>query len=173
MLDIKKSNLSLTKQILNDKQSIAKKEKLLQELTMEINHFKNQNNVLKQDLEITDKLKQKCEKNQKGVTQYCNGLRGKFKNFVETIEMYEKTIKELKIEEENIIKTNDEKLNKLNRHKKGYEEEIADLRKKSEIQEKSIREMEGNIDLLQKKERRAKISISGERKSRIKGIIMN
>ncbi len=85
MIDVKKSNIILSKSILNDKAAILNKEKLLSELTMEINHFKKENLRLKQDLEETEKIKAKCEQNEKGVKAYCSKLRGKFKDFVETV----------------------------------------------------------------------------------------
>lgn len=88
MIDVKKSNLQLSKSIINDKAAIINKEKLLSELTMEINHFKNENNRLKQDLEETEKIKAKCEQNEKGVKAYCSKLRGKFKDFVETVNFF-------------------------------------------------------------------------------------
>lgn len=85
MIDVKKSNIHLSKSILNDKAAIIKKEKLLSELTTEINHFKKENERLKEELEYTEKIKAKCERNEKGVKSYCNTLRGKFKEFVETV----------------------------------------------------------------------------------------
>jgi hypothetical protein len=85
MIDVKKSNIHLSKSILIDKTSIIKKEKLLSELSSEIRHFKVQNEKLREDLENTEKIKAKCEKNEKGVKAYCNTLRGKFKDFVETV----------------------------------------------------------------------------------------
>jgi len=153
MIEVKKSNIHLSRSILTDKAAIIKKEKLLSELNNEIKHFKKENERLKDDLEHTEKVKAKCEENEKGVKEYCNTLRGKFKNFVETIDMYEKTIKELKVEEENIIKTNEEKISKLNKSKKQFNEEISGLNKKAEHQQSTIRELENNIDsLLKKKE---------------------
>jgi hypothetical protein len=85
MIDVKKSNIHLSKSILNDKAAIIKKEKLLAELNTEINHFKKENEKLKEDLDHTEKVKAKCQRNEKGVKAYCNTLRGKFKDFVETV----------------------------------------------------------------------------------------
>jgi chromosome segregation ATPase len=74
--------------------------------------------------------------------------------------MYENQIKELKSEEENIIKVNEEKISKLSKSsfykdktKKQFNEEISALNKKAESQQATIKELENNIEsLLKKKE---------------------
>ena len=107
MLLMKKTNNLLSHEILEKKKNILLKEKLIRQLCDEFSFQNLENIYLKSDYKTIVDLKNKCEINRNGVTDYCNHLKTKFKSFVQIIEKYEENICDLKKKRENIIKSSD------------------------------------------------------------------
>lgn len=111
MLDFKKTNKTLSKQILEKQKNICHKEKMILQLYEELNFHLNENSHLKANYENISILKNQVEHNKNGVTAYCQNLKKKFKHYVEIIDMYEDKISLLKKDREQLIKSCDHIIN--------------------------------------------------------------
>jgi hypothetical protein len=107
MLKMKKDNNFISKDIFDKHVVVTRKEKMIMQLYEELNFFLNENSQLEIDLEELKKLREECEINRDGVTEYCKELKFKFKSFVEIIDKYEEKIATLKKQRDSLIVTND------------------------------------------------------------------
>lgn len=105
MLDIKKENLRMSRNILKIHTNNNTKEKIIIQLNEEMNHFKFKNKFIKENLDDLTSVREKCEINRDGVIEFCNNLKKRYKSFMEIINKYEFSIKSLNEERESIVKT--------------------------------------------------------------------
>jgi hypothetical protein len=107
MLDFKKTNHFLSKEILDKQKTISTKEKIVLQLYDELRFHMTDNEKLRINYEEVLKLKSECEVNRNGVSDFCKNLKNKFKSFVKLIDSYEDRISDLNKDRENIISTNE------------------------------------------------------------------
>lgn len=107
MLKMKKDNKFISKDIFEKYIVVNRKEKMILQLYEELNFFLNENSQLEIDLEELKNLREECQINRDGVTEYCKELKIKFKSYVEIIDKYEEKIAILKKQRDNLIVTND------------------------------------------------------------------
>jgi hypothetical protein len=107
MLKMKKDNKFISKDIFEKYIVVNRKEKMIMQLYEELNFFLNENSQLEIDLEELKNLREECQINRDGVTEYCKELKIKFKSYVEIIDKYEEKITILKKQRDNLIVTND------------------------------------------------------------------
>jgi hypothetical protein len=107
MLDYKKTNKNISKEVIEKIKFASWKEKMILQLYEELNYHMKDNSVLTGSLERISNLKNECELNRNLISEYCEKLKSQFKSFVETIEMYEERIQILKKEREQLIRTNE------------------------------------------------------------------
>lgn len=107
MLKMKKDNKFISKDIFEKYIVVNRKEKMIMQLYEELNFFLNENSQLEIDLEELKNLREECQINRDGVTEYCKDLKIKFKSYVEIIDKYEEKITILKKQRDNLIVTND------------------------------------------------------------------
>ncbi len=105
MLDLKKANLQMGKNIVKMHSSANQKEKIIIQLNEEMNYFKNKNENVKQELDQHCAIREICEKNRDGVIDFCQNLKKRYKVFMEIINKYENKIESLNQERESLYKT--------------------------------------------------------------------
>lgn len=85
MVNVKKTNIRLSNDITSDRQSTTRKDKLIFEVKQEVKYLENQNSYLMQNYEKLNKLKEKCDTNQKEVTEYHRNLYEQFQTYKRTV----------------------------------------------------------------------------------------
>ena len=85
MVNVKKTNIKLSNDIMTDRYSSNNKERLISGIKKEINHLKNENDFIKQNCVKTDILKEKSESNQKAITGFHKRLNNKYHTFAKTV----------------------------------------------------------------------------------------
>jgi hypothetical protein len=107
MLDFKKTNRTLSQEILGYKRNTSWKEKMILQLLEEVDYYMLENDQLKSELYNISTIRCETEHNKNGVTEYCKNLKRKFKDFVKTIDAYEGQIYNLKSETMAIVRANE------------------------------------------------------------------
>jgi hypothetical protein len=107
MMDVKKSNHLIVQEIINKKNLITSKEKLILQLYEDLRYNLNENSKLELNYEDSKRLSNEWEVSRNSIVDYCDNLKNKFFEFVKKIEDFEEKIKELKKEKQQIIRINE------------------------------------------------------------------
>lgn len=117
MIGIKKSNTELSNKVFNQIENTIKDDKLVVQLEIELEHYKQLNLQIQGDLLMTSTRKTTSHISESAAQNYCKELKKKFKEVVDKIEKYEKQLKELDEEKENVIVNGDFKIESLSEEK--------------------------------------------------------
>jgi hypothetical protein len=104
MVQLKKHRIQLSRELVSQKEGMSKKEKIRLELENEFLHHKFENNALKDDISSNENILAVSKENFSQMNLYCERLKTRFKDFVETVDKYEDKIKSSKKEKEEMVK---------------------------------------------------------------------
>lgn len=145
MIDTKKSNTTLTKSILLEKENIINNNKLIMQLEKELDYYRNLNLQIQGDLLMVSTRKQKIYASEKEAQEYCRDLKKKFSIVVETIEKYEKIINDVEKRKEKLIIESDIKLEQLSDEKMTLLEDQEALNVKINYQEELVMDLDKKL----------------------------
>ena len=104
MVELKRKKIHLSKELVTQKTGMCKKEKLRLDLMNEYLHYKYENDKLKDDVFSNEKFLLHSKENFNRILKYCEHLKVRFKDFVETVNNYEEKIKRERREKDEIVK---------------------------------------------------------------------
>ncbi len=85
MMQIKKHNQELSKDLISKKEGLTRRDKLRTDLESEYLFHKNENESLKENVEVTQRLLEVSKENYDKISIYCKGLKEKYRDLVVTV----------------------------------------------------------------------------------------
>ena len=85
MICVKKTNLKMSTDILSNHSSTRQKDKLITAVVQEAKQIEIENNFLKQTYDVVNQLKEKCDNEQKAVTEYHKTLSIQHAKYMKTV----------------------------------------------------------------------------------------
>jgi hypothetical protein len=154
---VKKSNNELSNKVFNQIENTIKDDKLVTQLEIELDYYKQLNLKIQGDLLMTSTRKTTSHISESAAQNYCKELKKKFKEVVEKIEAYEKLLKELDEEKESVIVNGDFKLESLSDEKAKLIEDQETLNVKINYQKELVIDLDMKLASLIQERQNQKI----------------
>ena len=123
MLQYKKNGIQLSRNLLSDKEGIFKKEKNKALLESEYEEYRKENDYIKTDIILSEKVHSVSNKNNELMSEYREELKFKYKDFVATVlimihqvDRYEENIKQTQREKEDMINSYEDSISTMSKY---------------------------------------------------------
>lgn len=104
MVELKKHRIELSKELVSNKEGMSKRQKMWLELENEYLHHKFENEKLREDVGASERILDMTNENYEKINKYCESLKTRFRDFVDTVDKYEEKIKNSMREKDEMVK---------------------------------------------------------------------